>query len=243
MCGRYTSTSTLDQLAAMYDVDDVRSEPLPERYNVAPTQQVYAVAVRRPRADGEKPRRQLGQFRWGLVPSWAKDMSVGNRQINARCETLASKPAYRRALERRRCLIPADAFYEWRPQPDRRGKLPYVVRRADGEPMSFAGLWEVWWHDDDHTGDPLRTCVIVTTRANELLAPIHGRMPAVLAPDDWEAWLDPDRGAADVQGLLRPAPSEWFQTFPVSSLVNNVANEGPQLVTPLPAPPGSSSTA
>jgi len=244
VCGRYTSTSTLEQLAEQYEVDEVRSEPLPARWNVAPTQQVYAVAVRRPREPGEPSRRQLGQFRWGLVPSWAKDPSVGNRQINARSEGLERKPAYRRALERRRCLIPADAFYEWQPQPGRKAKLPYVIRRVDGVPMAFAGLWEVWWDPaEKERGDPLRTCTIVTAAANELLTSIHDRMPVVLDRGDWGTWLDPDLGTADVQPLLRSAPDSWFEAYPVSSLVSNVANEGPELVKPLPPPPGDRSTA
>jgi len=244
MCGRFTSTSTLEQLAATYEVDEVRSEPLPTRYNVAPSQQIYAVAVRRA-GEGERPSRQLGQFKWGLVPSWAKDPSIGNRLINARREGLATKPAYRSALSRRRCIIPADAFYEWQQQGTGRSKLPFAIKRRDGRPMALAGLWEVWRHPehrDDRSVEPLRTCVIVTTEANSLLAAIHDRMPVVLAEEDWGRWLDPDTPLPEVEALLVPAPSDLFDAHPVSSLVNKVANEGPELLTPLPPPPGGPGT-
>ena len=137
---------------------------------MAPTQPVYAVAEAR----GENPRRLLGTFRWGLVPSWARDPSIGSRMINARAEGIATKRAYQDALARRRCIIPADAFYEWR------DKRPYAFARKDGDPMAFAGLWEVWRDPDRPDGEPLRTCVIITTEANEVVAPIHHRMPVVL---------------------------------------------------------------
>jgi len=250
MCGRYTSTSTAEDLARVFEVDEIRTEPLPPRYNVAPTLDVYAVAVRG-RYDDQGNRsglhRALGTFRWGLVPSWAKDPSVGSRMINARAEGIAAKPAYRRALAKRRCIIPADAFYEWQRRMDRSGtldrsegrpvgKLPYAIHRRDGKPMAFAGLWEVWWaHRDD---EPLRTCAIVTTAANGLLASIHERMPVVLAPEDWGTWLDPTTDVDRARELLVPAPSEWFEAYPVSTLVNTVANDGPELLEPLPPPPG-----
>jgi putative SOS response-associated peptidase YedK len=240
MCGRYTSTSSLSDLAQVFEVDEIRTEALPARYNVAPSLDVYAVAIRG-RQDVEKgPRRALGTFRWGLVPSWAKEKSVGNRMINARAEGIATKPAFRSALARRRCLIPADAFYEWqrRTSPDGRpaGRLPYAVRRRDGQPMAFAGLWEVWRSGSE--ADLLRTCAIVTTGANDLMAPIHDRMPVVLAPEDWETWLDPAADLAAVEGLLVAAPSEWFEAYPVGTLVNNVRNDAPELLDPLPPPPG-----
>ena len=255
MCGRYTSTSSLDDLARVFEVDEVRTEPLPLRYNVAPTLDVYAVAVRGRRDVEKGPRRALGTFRWGLVPSWAKDPSVGSRMINARAEGIATKPAFRSALVRRRCLIPADAFYEWqkRTTSDGRpaGRLPYAVRRRDGRTMAFAGLWEVWWDRAAH-GDspdterpdtewpdtePLRTCTIVTTKANDLMAPIHDRMPVVLAPEDWATWLDPTSDPAEAERLLVPAPAAWFETYPVGTLVNNVRHDGPELLDPLPPPP------
>jgi putative SOS response-associated peptidase YedK len=236
MCGRYTSTSTLADLAAVFEVDEVRTEPLPARYNVAPTLDVYAVAVRG-RQDREKgPRRALGTFRWGLVPPWAKDPSVGSRMINARAETVAARPAYRSALGRRRCLIPADAFYEWQRRPGG-AKHAYAIRRRDGQPMAFAGLWEVWRDPSRAGGQALRSCAIVTTAANEVLAPIHDRMPVILEPADWDTWLDPAHDAATVRKLLVPAPAGFLESYPVSSLVNNVRNDGPQLLDPIPAPP------
>ena len=223
----------MDDLAKIFAVEEVRTEPLPPRYNVAPTLPVYAVAIRR-------DHRALGTFKWGLVPSWAKDPSVGNRMINARAEGIDTKPAYRSALARRRCLIPADAFYEWqrRTGPDGRpaGKLPYAIRRRDGQPMAFAGLWEVWRDPENPEADPLRTCVIVTTAANDLMAPIHDRMPVVLDPGDWDQWLDPAVEASRAQKLLVPAPPEWFEVFPVSSRVNKVTNDGPELLDPVPPP-------
>jgi putative SOS response-associated peptidase YedK len=253
MCGRYTSTSTVSELASIFEVDEIRVEPMPARYNVAPTVQVYAVALRRSSSEetmdggksGEKgPRRALGSFRWGLVPSWAKDPAVGARMINARAEGIAAKPAFRAAVARRRCLIPADAFYEWRrresPDGNRAGRLPYAIRRKDGRPMAFAGLWEVWRDQSDPQSEPLRTCVIVTTRANDQMAPIHDRMPVVLAPENWAAWLDPSTDAETVAGLMAPAPSDWFEAFPVSTLVNKVSNDGPHLLDPLPPPPARS---
>jgi putative SOS response-associated peptidase YedK len=220
----------------VFEVDEVRTEALPPRYNVAPTLDVYAVAMRG-RNDREKgPRRALGTFRWGLVPSWARDPAVGSRMINARAEGIAAKPAFRAALARRRCLIPADAFYEWQRRPA--GRLAYAVRRRDRRPMAFAGLWEVWRDPSQPEAELLRTCAIVTTRANELMAPIHDRIPVVLASEDWAAWLDPDSGPGAATRLLQPPPSDWFEAYPVGSLVNNVRNDGPELLEPLPPPPG-----
>jgi putative SOS response-associated peptidase YedK len=239
MCGRYTSSSTLADLAEVFEVDEIRTEPLPPRYNVAPTLDVYAVAVRGRNDRVKGPRRALGTFRWGLVPSWAQDRSVGSRLINARAESVATKPAFRSALDRRRCLIPADAFYEWQRQPGG-GKLAYAIRRRDGRPMAFAGLWEVWRDPLDADADLLRTCAIVTTAANALMAPLHDRMPVILDPGQWGTWLDPATGAAAARQLLVPAAADSLEAYPVSSLVNNVRNEGPELLDPLPARPVTS---
>jgi putative SOS response-associated peptidase YedK len=243
MCGRFTSTTSIDVLAEAFAVDEIRTGALPPRYNVAPTQPILAVA-RRAAPDMEGKRgRVLGTFRWGLVPSWAKDPSVGSRMINARAEGIGDKPAYRKALIRRRCLIPADAFYEWQARPEapdgkKRGPLPYAIRRRDREPMAFAGLWEVWRdRAADPADPPLRSAVIVTTAANPSLSQIHDRMPVVLSPDGWATWLDPavtDRPT--LERLLVPAPDDWFEAFPVSTRVNKVTEDGPQLVEPLPPP-------
>lgn len=240
MCGRYTSTSAPADLARVFDIqpDDVKVDELPLRYNVAPTQDVYAVATRRPKQGGEIPRRQLGAFRWGLIPHWAKDPSVGSRMINARAEGIETKSAYKRALIRRRCIIPADAFYEWQARPGgakKSAKVPYVIRHRDGSLLAFAGLWELWRPPDQPDAEPIRSCVIITTSANELIAPLHDRMPVVLPPRQWERWLDPaNEDLAVIQGLLVPAPADEFEAYPVSTRVNGVANEGPELIAPLP---------
>ncbi len=244
MCGRYTSTSTVADLAKVFEVDEVKAEPMEPRYNVAPTLPVYAVALTRPKEDeGKGPRRALGTFRWGLIPSWAKDGSVGNRMINARAEGITEKPAYRRAVARRRCLIPADAFYEWqrRTGSDGRpaGKLPFAIRRRDGGPMALAGIWEVWRDRDDAGAEPVRSCAIVTTSANRLMAPIHDRMPVILEPADWATWLDPETDMKVVEGLMRPAAEGILEAYAVSTQVNKVTNDGPQLLDRLPGPPGS----
>lgn len=229
MCGRYTSTSTLTDLVRVFEVDEVRTEPEAIRYNVAPTVPVYAVAMT------SKARRALGTFRWGLVPPWAKNPAVGSRMINARAETIATKPAYRTAVARRRCLIPADAFYEWQRGPE--GKLPHAIRRRDRLPMAFAGIWEIWRDPDDPAVAPLRTCAIVTTAANDFMAPLHDRMPLVLAYKDWSAWLDPRTDFSVVRSLMVPPPSDWFDAYPVASLVNSVGTDGPELIRPLLPPP------
>src|ERR1700730_2484324 len=174
MCGRFTSTSSPARLAERFAVDEVKAEPLPIRYNVAPTQPVYAIAESR----GEHPRRMLGTFRWGLVPSWAKNPAIGSKMINARAEGVATKTAYKQALARRRCIIPADAFYEWQVVDGvgaKAAKLPHAIRRRDGEPLAFAGLWEVWRDPD---GERLRSCVIITTAANNLVGTLPDPLPA-----------------------------------------------------------------
>jgi putative SOS response-associated peptidase YedK len=178
-----------------------------------------------------------------LVPSWAKSPTVGDRQINARAESITERPSYRRAFERRRCIIPADAFYEWKPRGEtaeraRAPRTPYAVRRRDGEPLAFAGLWEVWRDPDvADDADPdawLRTCAIVTTRANDLLAPIHDRMPVVLPEDAWDAWLDPRvRETDDLQAMLAPSPGEWFEIYEVSTRVNKPEHNDAALLDPV----------
>lgn len=226
MCGRFVATATPAQLGDFLRVDGLRTEALEASWNVAPTDPVYAVAENR---GGE---RLLGAYRWGLVPSWAKDPKIGPRMINARAETLDAK--FRPAFERRRCLLPADGFYEWQKRDDGT-RQPWFIRRADGAPMVFGGLWEVWKPEgasDEH--EPLRTCSIITTGANDLLAPIHDRMPLVLGPDDWEAWLARDVTDVDaVRHLLRPADPRQFDLYEVSTAVNSVRNNSGDLVAPL----------
>jgi putative SOS response-associated peptidase YedK len=226
MCGRFVSTTTPQVLAAYLGVDEIRTESLDASWNVAPTDAVYAVS------EAKDERRLLGTYKWGLVPSWAKDPKVGSRMINARAETLDAK--FKKAFERRRCLLPADGFYEW----ERRGdgtKQPWFIHRADGAPMIFGGLWELWRDPEGPPdADPLRTCTIITTESNELISPLHDRMPVVLAPSDWARWLDRDVTDTNaVRDLLAPADSRQFEMFAVSTLVNNVRNNGEELLAPI----------
>lgn len=244
MCGRFVAASSPALLAERFAVDEVAIEGDTEpNYNVAPREQVSVVRER-------EGRRVLSRVRWGLVPSWAKDPSVGDRMINARAEGLATKSAYKRSFAKKRCIIPADGFYEWRvvaPPSTPKGrpkKQPAFVHRRDGEPMAFAGLWDVWKVPEsleiEGVGADgwLRSCVIVTTRANDLLAPLHDRMPVLLPQAAWSSWLD--EAFADIErlaDLLVPAPDTDLEFWPVSTAVNKVANFGPELVEPVePAP-------
>jgi putative SOS response-associated peptidase YedK len=241
VCGRFVAVSSPALLAERFAVDEIGVTDDEAHYNVAPRAVVAAVRER----GGEERRRALSPLRWGLVPSWAKDTAVGDRQINARAETLATKPAYRRAFERRRCIIPADGFYEWQkiamPGSRRARKQPYFVHRGDGEPMAFAGLWEVWKVPDgsppvDGAGADgrLRTCTIVTTSANDSLRPLHERMPVILPESVWDLWLDRDvRDTGALQTLLVPAPDGVLEAYPVSPLVGKADNDGPELVRPV----------
>ena len=215
-------------LAERLHVDEIRTDDAEPDYNVTPRAEVPVVA------ETKDHRRVLDRVRWGLVPSWAKDLSVGDRQINARADTLAIKPAFRKAFERRRCLMPADGFYEWQAVPGRKQKQPYFIVRADREPMVFAGLYEVWRDRSDPEGEWTRSCAIVTTDANDKLSVIHERMPVVLAEDAWGEWLDPENhDTAALQHLLVPAPDDDFIAYPISTLVNKPENQGPELLEPL----------
>jgi putative SOS response-associated peptidase YedK len=229
MCGRFVSASPPDEIARYFDAEAPEAALEPS-FNVAPTNDVYAVL-----SDGGV--RRVDAFHWGLVPGWAKDPKVGSRMINARAETLATKNAYKPALKRRRCLIPADGFYEWQKLEGVKRKQPYFISRPDGEPYAFAGLWEVWRGPKDaegnRTGDPLRSATIITTTPNSEMAKIHDRMPVILPASAWDAWLDPDNDDLDTLGkLLVPAPAELTRLQPVSTLVNNVRNKGPELMAP-----------
>jgi putative SOS response-associated peptidase YedK len=230
MCGRFVSSSPPDEIARYFDVDATAEQALErgQNWNTAPTTDVFVVYE-----DGST--RRLDTFRWGLVPSWAKDLSVGNRMINARSETVAQKPAFRRALAKRRCILPVDGFYEWRAVPGRKRKQPYFIHRPDGEPYAFAGLWEQWRGSvpgpDGDQEVTVRSTTILTCDANEPMRELHDRMPVVLAPDAWATWLSPDEHDVDVLGrLLVPAPPQLVTFHPVSTDVNNVRNRGPQLV-------------
>ena len=225
MCGRFALTAPASDIAEIFQVD-VLPEVLP-RYNVAPTTQVPCVV------EDEDGERKLEMFRWGLVPSWAKDKKVGYRMINARSETAASKPAFRAAFKRRRCLVVADGFYEWKRFGKGRSaqKIPHLIQLEGGAPFGMAGLWEVW--RDPETEELLRTCSIVTTAGNELMKPIHDRMPVILPPEHWDLWLDRSMQDKEVlQELLVPFPSDQMQARAVHSSVGNVKNKGPEVQEP-----------
>ena len=242
MCGRYASSRSPDDLIEEFEVvEDRTSAPLAVDYNVAPTKEVYAVVERPPSKDSpEPPERQLRVFTWGLVPSWAKDPSIGNRMINARMETVAEKPAFKRAFAVRRCLLPADGYFEWYPtsQTNAKGKpvkQPYFIRPAHGGVLAMAGLYEIWRDPTRADDDPERfrwTCTVLTTQAEDSLGHIHDRMPLMVERDRWAEWLDPRVGGE--LSLLVPAAPGSLEAYPVATLVSNVRNNGPELVAPLP---------
>jgi putative SOS response-associated peptidase YedK len=230
MCGRFTSTVAPGDLAAYFEVDEVVAEDLGPRWNVAPTDEVYAVAE-----SASSRQRRLGTFRWGLVPFFAKDASGGARMINARAETLLEKPAFRRPFERFRCLVPADGFYEWQAVEGRTRKQPWYFRRKDGDVLAFAGLWSVWRPQRGSDEGRIVSCSIITGAPNELVQPIHDRMPVMLPPSAWAEWLDPANDDVDaLRELLVPAPAELFEATPVIDAVSNVRNDGPHLLEPAP---------
>ena len=222
MCGRFTLEKSLGDLGSLFQVGNLPE--LWERYNIAPTQPIAVI-----REVGGQERRELALMRWGLIPSWSKDPGTGPLLINARAETAAAKPAFRAALRYRRCLVPADGFFEW--QRIGSEKRSFHMRRRDGAPFALSGLWESW-HSPD--GSVLESCALLTTEANELMRPIHDRMPVILDPPDFDLWLNPDvQDLALIEPLLRPYPAEAMAAFPVSSLVNNARNDSLQCVLPL----------
>lgn len=221
MCGRFTLISPLDVILHRFKLVNNGIDYVP-RYNIAPSQQVLAII-----SDGEE--RRIGRLRWGLVPYWAKDVKLGYKMINARAETLAEKPSFKRSFQRRRCIIPADGFYEWRQGPD--SKQPVRIRLKSKEPFAFAGLWDRWQSED---GDVVTSCTIVTTKANELLRDIHHRMPVILRPQDEAVWLDRTINDTDfLQQLLVPYPTEQMEVYNVSDVVNSAKNEGPECIEPV----------
>ena len=245
MCGRYASSRKPEDLVEEFEVVDNRlAQPIEADYNVAPTKEVYAVMERKPSRDSdEEPQRQLRALTWGLVPSWAKDASIGSRMINARMETVAEKPAYKRAFAGRRCLLPADGYFEWYATSEvaasgKPRKQPFFIRPADGGVLAMAGLYEIWRDPAREEEDPDRfrwTCTVLTTQAEDSLGHIHDRMPLMVERDRWAAWLDPAAaGKDDLLGLLVPAAPGRLEAYPVSTLVSNVRNNGPELVEPIP---------
>jgi putative SOS response-associated peptidase YedK len=260
MCGRYASARKRIELLEEFSAqaDDASTELAPD-YNVAPTKPVYAVLTRQPddrdglgdalaaaRDNAAPTARQLRVLRWGLVPFWAKDVKIGSRMINARAETVAEKPAFRRAFGHRRCLLPADGYYEWQQQ-DGAPKQPIYITRADGRSLAFAGLYELWRDPAVAPDDPaawLWTTTIITTSAPDDLGHIHDRMPMVIEPSSWGEWLDPaNHDVADLRSLLVPAMVSGLSTYPVSTAVNSVRNNGPELIEPLHPDPDLRSAA
>ena len=222
MCGRFTLFAPGNELARMFGVDAVpQVEP---RYNIAPSQPVMSVRI-----SPERGGREFSPLRFGLIPSWAKDPSIGDRMINARAETVAVKPSFRSAIRRRRCLVPADGFYEWQRAPGR--KQPYYIRFRDGRPFAIASLWERWEGPD---GSAVESCALITTAANDAISPMHDRMPVILASKDFDPWLDPSVPADDaILSLLRPFPADGMTAFPVGLQVNNPNVDRPSCIEPL----------
>lgn len=262
MCGRFVSSSPVEDVVAAFEVDVVEIPPelYPEpRFNVSPQSEVLAVRAAVPRVPprtrtgetgetGLRPTgravRRLGTYRWGLVPSWAKDPRIGLKAFNARADGLEQKAMFKTALAKRRCIIPADAFYEWQRLPDAPGgarsgrgrRQPWCYRARDGGILAFAGLYEVWRDRTSEGGEWLLTCSIITTAANELMAPVHDRMPVILSPDQYETWLAPGSlDPIDIAALLAPPPNETLAAYEVGPEVGNSSAEGPQLTSPLSA--------
>jgi putative SOS response-associated peptidase YedK len=248
MCGRYASSRRPEDLVEEFEITLHTAPPSIEPdWNVAPTKEVYAVVERPPHdEDGDlhpDAERQLRVLTWGLIPFWAKDPSIASRMINARMETVAEKPAFRRPFERRRCLLPADGYYEWYATSETTAKgkprkQPFFIRPRDGGVLAMAGLYEIWRDPALAEDDPARfrwTCTVLTTSAEDSLGHIHDRMPLMLQPSAYDAWLDPGTHDRDtLLGLLTPAAPGQLEAFPVAAAVGNVANNGPELVEPLP---------
>ena len=222
MCGRFSQTAAPEIIAEQFNV----KEPLlfQPRYNIAPSQSIAAILI-----EPDTTTRKLVMLRWGLIPSWAKDPKIGHQCINAKAETVAEKPSFRSAFKKRRCLVVATGFYEWQVQGNR--KQPLWIGLKSKRPFAFAGLWEHWKPAE---GEPLETCTIITTEPNELMKPIHNRMPVILAPTSYDQWLDPTfQKIETLNGLLRPYQSEELTVYPVSTLVNNPRQDVPQCLEPV----------
>jgi putative SOS response-associated peptidase YedK len=223
MCGRFTLTVDADTLKSALDLGDVPAELSP-RYNIAPTQSIAVVT--------DSAERDVEMFRWGLIPSWAKDPSIANRLINARAETVAEKPAFRAAFAKRRCLVPADGFYEWEREDGRkkRAAIPHYFQLESKAPFMIPGLWEAWYPSPE--SEPLLTCTIITTNANEVVSSIHDRSPVILTGERMWVWLDPAATPAQLNDLLQPLPRDLMKGYRVSQLVNKPSNEGAELIRP-----------
>lgn len=230
MCGRYASTRNAMDIAASFGIrEDAVEETIEADYNVAPTKPVYAVVERPPRDDKDaEPIRQLRVAKWGLIPSWAKEPSIASRLINARVETVDTKPAFKKAFASRRCLLPADGYYEW--YGEKGHKQPFFIHPKDDGLLAMAGLYEFWKSPE---GEWWFTVTVLTTTAEDELGHIHDRMPMLVVPERWERWLDPRAPQEDLRELLVPAAPGLLDARPVSTLVNNVANNGPELLEPV----------
>lgn len=253
MCGRFTLTASIEDIQQHFGVLHVPSafrEVYRPRFNVAPGQDVLTVVAMTPEtlngartaaAAGAAPGgsaslnagsdvvRTLRWHRWGLIPPWAKEPSIGYRMINARSETVAQKPSFRHAFRRRRCLVPADGFYEWRTEGRR--KVPFRFRMRDGSLFALAGLWETWTPPDG--GEPITSCTVLTTDANDVVAPVHHRMPVIIPPDHYDTWLDPEEEPEALKALLSPYPPSAMEGYAVSTEVNSARNDYPELIKPL----------
>jgi putative SOS response-associated peptidase YedK len=224
MCGRYTVTAAPEAIRALFRYEE--QPKFPPRFNIAPMQPIAVVRL----VDG---KRQFALMRWGLLPSWVKDPKTFTLLINARGESVSEKPAFRNAMKRRRCLIPADGFYEWKALPGH--KQPFYIRAKSGEPFAFAGLWETW---NGPNGEELDTAAIVTTKANRTLSSIHDRMPVVVPPEAFDLWLDcAEVDATTAAALIQPAQEDLFEAYEISTAVNRTANDNPELLEPFAAPP------
>jgi putative SOS response-associated peptidase YedK len=225
MCGRFTSATQLSLLAERFRADPAGAEGHRPSWNVSPASDILVVVA------GDDGARQLRELRWGLVPRWAKD-TKGRPLINMRAETVREKPTWQRTLASKRCIIPIDGFYEWQDQGKGNRKQPFYITSRDGEPLALAGLWATWRDED---GDQeLWTCTILTTSANKLMRSVHHRMPVILPPDAWDAWLDPDnKDVEQLAALLEPAPEELLALWPVDQAVSNPRNNRPELPQPL----------
>jgi putative SOS response-associated peptidase YedK len=226
MCGRFTSASQLSLLAERFRADPADAEGHRPSWNVNPASDILVVVA------GSDGARQLRELRWGLVPRWAKD-TKGRPLINMRAETVREKPTWQRTLAGKRCIIPIDGFYEWQDQGKGQRKQPFYVTSRDGEPLALAGLWATW-RDPEGDGEELWTCTILTTTANKLMGSVHHRMPVILLPEAWDAWLDPDnKDVEQLTALLKPAPEELLALWPVDQAVSNPRNNRPELLEPL----------
>jgi putative SOS response-associated peptidase YedK len=222
MCGRFTLTMDPDHLQAAFPWATIPGDFNP-RFNIAPSQPVAVIP--------NTGDNILTMYKWGLIPSWSKDPSIGDRMINARAETLSEKPSFRNALRRRRCLILADGFYEWKQVPSSKSKQPVFIQMKDGRPFAFAGLWEIWSAPD---GSEIRSCTIITTQPNSLVESIHNRMPAILTPENYSIWLKVgDQPADEMLKLLLPYPADEMIAYPVSRLVNTPQYDSPELIKPI----------